>query len=343
MFDIREAINSVVSGQSLSIDEASAAFTQIMEGEATPAQIAALIVALRIKGESVDEITGAAKVMRAKATPVLPAEPMCVVDTCGTGGDGSGTFNVSTAAALVAAGAGARVAKHGNRAVSSKSGSADVLEKLGVSLAATPPMMKRCLDEAGICFLFAPALHAAMKYAAAPRKELGLRTVFNVLGPLTNPAGARSQLIGVFAPELTEPLAGVLRNLGSERAYVVHGMDRLDEISLSRETRVSELADGTIRTYEVRASDFGLPAAPLHAIQGGSAEHNASIIRGILDGDPGPCRDIVVLNAAFAIAAAGLAATPQAGVQLAQQSLDSGAAREKLRHLAELSSSCSAS
>jgi anthranilate phosphoribosyltransferase len=337
MLDIRDAIGAVVSGRSLAVDDAAAAFTQIMEGNATPAQIAALIVALRIKGESVEEITGAARVMRAKATPVVPADSLYLVDTCGTGGDGSGTFNVSTAAALAAAGAGARVAKHGNRAVSSKSGSADVLEALGVSLAATPAVMKRCLDEAGICFLFAPALHAAMKYAVGPRKEIGLRTIFNVLGPLTNPAAAPAQLIGVFSPELTEPLAGVLRNLDTTRAFVVHGMDGLDEVSLSRQTRVSELDHDVIRTYEVRPEDFGLQAAPLEAVRGGDAEHNAGIIRDVLEGKPGPYRDIAVLNAAFAIAAAGLAATPRDGVPLAQQSIDSGAAQEKLQRLSELS------
>lgn len=333
---IQQAIQLVIERGDLTLEQCREAFDEIMSGGATDAQIAAFIVALRMKGETFDEIAGAAAVMREKATRIVPARTDYLVDTCGTGGDGANSFNISTAAALVAAGAGAQVAKHGNRSVSSKSGSADVLEALGVNIGVGPETMKRCLDEAGICFLFAPAVHKAMKYAIGPRKEVGARTIFNVLGPLTNPAGARRQLLGVFAPELTEPMAEALRSLRSERAYVVHGLDRLDEVSLSEETQVTELAAGEIKTYRVQPENFGLQRAGRETIAGGTAEQNAAIIREILAGKDGPARHIVVLNAAFAIAAAGLVETPHEGVAAANESIDSGAARGKLEQLAAL-------
>jgi anthranilate phosphoribosyltransferase len=334
---IQQAIRQVIERVDLSLEECRDAFDEIMSGAATDAQIAAFIVALRMKGETFGEIAGAASVMREKATRILPDRTDYLVDTCGTGGDGSDSFNISTAAALVAAGAGAQVAKHGNRSVSSKSGSADVLEALGVDIGIGPDAMKRCLDQIGICFLFAPAVHKAMKYAIGPRKEIAARTIFNVLGPLTNPAGARRQLLGVFAPELTEPLAEALRSLDSEKAYVVHGLDRLDEVSLSEETQISELSAGKITTYLTKPEDFGLRRVGKEAILGGTARENASTIRDILSGSTGPARDVVVLNAGFAIAASGLADTPHEGVARAIESIDSGAARDKLESLIKLS------
>ncbi len=331
--DIREAIRTAVAGTPLSAADTESVFAQIMEGGATDAQIAALIVALRMKGETVEEITGAARAMRSKATPVVSASQEHLVDTCGTGGDESGTFNISTAAALVAAGAGARVAKHGNRSVSSKCGSADVLEALGVSVTVGPEVMKRCLDEVGICFLFAPSLHKAMKYAVGPRKEVGVRTIFNILGPLTNPSSAPAQVMGVFGAELTETLANVLCSLGSAHAYVVHGEDRLDEVSLSAPTRVSEVRGGKVTSYSVSPTDFGLSTAPRESVAGGDVAANARIIEAVLSGEKGPRRDIVVLNAAFAIAAAGLAGSPVEGVSRATEAIDSGAAKGKLEGL----------
>ncbi|MFP4417452.1 MAG: anthranilate phosphoribosyltransferase [Chitinispirillaceae bacterium] len=327
---IREAIREVIAGKDLSLEMTRIVFDEIMSGKATAAQIAALIVGLRLKGESIDEITGAAQIMRDKATRIIPKDSSALVDTCGTGGDSSGTFNISTAAAFVAAGAGATVAKHGNRSVSSKSGSADVLEALGVNITVSPDTMQQCLDSIGIAFLFAPAMHGAMKHAIGPRKEIGVRTIFNILGPLTNPAGATNQLLGVFSPTLTEPLSHVLSNLGSSRAYVVHGMNSIDEVSLASETRISELNGNTVRTYTVIPEDFGLVRAPTESVLGGDAEENAGIIRKILSGKKGPYRDIVVFNAAFAIVAAGLAEDPAEGIRLAQQSIDSGAAENKL-------------
>jgi anthranilate phosphoribosyltransferase len=336
---IQEAIRSVIAGKNLSFGETVEVFTEIMSGMATDAQIAAFIVALRMKGESVDEIAGAASVMREKATHVLPASDGQVVDTCGTGGDGANTFNISTATAFVAAGAGATVAKHGNRSVSSKCGSADVLEKLGVNITIGPELMKQCLDRIGICFLFAPVLHKAMKYTIGPRKEIGVRTIFNVLGPLTNPSLARRQILGVFSPSLTETIAGALANMGSIRAYVVHGTDSLDEISICAPTRISELNNGKITTYTVQPEDFGISRAPSGSITGGTPDENAVIIREVLAGNPGPRRDIVLLNAAFAIAASGCAASPAEGLVKAKESIDSGAAMKKLVKLAELTGS----
>jgi anthranilate phosphoribosyltransferase len=333
---IQQAIQHLIERRDLSQDEAQQVMNQIMSGEATDAQIGAFLIALRCKGETVDEIAGCAQVMRQKATPIH-TERQPIVDTCGTGGDGSGTFNISTTVAFVAAGAGLCVAKHGNRAMSSKSGSADVLLALGVNIEADAAKVGQCLDEVGIGFLFAPMLHGAMKYAIGPRREIGTRTVFNVLGPLTNPAGARRQLIGVYAAELTEKLAGVLQGLGSERAFVVHGSDGLDEITLTGTTQISELNDGTISTYQVNPGDFGLQTAPAGALQGGDAAENAQILLQVLQGEEGPRRDVVLLNAAAAIAAGGGAETLAEGVEKARQAIDSGQAHETLENLKRLS------
>jgi len=339
MSSIQQAIKKVIETKDLSREEATDVFNEIMSGNATDAQIAAFIIALRMKGEVADEITGAASVMREKAHRVLPENRTFLVDTCGTGGDGADTFNISTAAALVAAGAGARVAKHGNRNVSSKCGSADVLEALGIKVTATPEVMKQCLDTVGIAFLFAPTLHEAMRYAIGPRKEIGVRTIFNVLGPLTNPASAPSQVIGVFAAHLTETLATVLKNLGSEKAYIVHGMDGLDEITLCGTTKVSELSDGSIKTYTIQPEDFGLHRASHADITGGSPPENAEIITKIIEGEKGPKRDIVLVNTGFALAASGIAETPQAGIEKAAGAIDSGAVKKKLQQLIELTNS----
>jgi anthranilate phosphoribosyltransferase len=332
--NIQEAIGAVAAGRNLSVSESAEVFTGIMSGSATDAQIAAFIVALRMKGETADEITGAASAMRDKATHVLPDSNAHCVDTCGTGGDGANTFNISTATAFVAAGAGAIVAKHGNRSVSSKCGSADVLEALGVAINLSPVKMKECLDRVGIAFLFAPLLHKAMKYAIGPRKEIAVRTIFNVLGPLTNPAMAPHQLLGVFSEKLTDTMAAVLNNMGTRKAFVVYGMDGLDEISIAGPTRVAEINNGEITTCSITPEEFGMRRAPLAAVTGGLPSENAARIRGILGGEKGPCRDIVVLNAAFAVAAAGIAATPKAGIKLAEQSIDSGSALRKLEQLA---------
>lgn len=336
--NIQEAIKIVVAGQNLSVQQAIEVFGVIMDGGATDAQIAAFIVALRMKGETPEEITGAASVMRDKATHVLPAKTDYLVDTCGTGGDCANTFNVSTATAFVAAGAGAVVAKHGNRSVSSKCGSADVLEALGVTITIPPEKIKECLDKVGIAFLFAPALHKAMKYAIGPRKEIAIRTIFNVLGPLTNPALTPHQLLGVFSEKLAETMAAALLTMGSTRAFVVYGMDGVDEISCAGPTRVSEVKNGEIVTYSITPEEFGIARAPLSAIAGGSPAENAAIIRTILGGQKGPCRDITVLNAAFALAAAGLAATPKEGIKLAKHSIDSKAGLTKLNALVAFTS-----
>ncbi|NLG18637.1 MAG: anthranilate phosphoribosyltransferase [Fibrobacter sp.] len=337
--NIQDAIKTVVAGTSLSIEQSTEVFSEIMSGNTTDAQIAAFIVALRMKGESPEEITGAATVMRRKATCIMPQNSEFLIDTCGTGGDGANTFNISTASALVAAGAGARVAKHGNRSVSSKCGSADVLEALGVNISISVEKMKECLDTIGICFLFAPSLHKAMKHAIGPRKEVGIRTIFNVLGPLTNPSLAPSQLMGVFSPGLTDTMAAVLNNMGSKKAYIVNGMDSLDEISISAETKVTELNNGKIRSYTIKPEDFGIKRAPVEEITGGDPLKNAEIIRSILAGEKGPRKDIVVLNAAFALAASGIAGSPQEGILIAERSIDSGAAGEKLNELVRMTNS----
>ena len=333
---IQEAIKDLITGADLGRARTRAAMNQIMSGQATDAQIGAFLVALRIKGETVDEIAGCAEVMREKATPIATTRPD-LIDTCGTGGDASGTFNISTAVAFVACGAGLAVAKHGNRSISSHCGSADVLAALGVNVEASPEKVGECIDEVGIGFLFAVALHGAMKHAIGPRRELATRTVFNVLGPLTNPAGAKRQLLGVYDSALTEALAGVLGQLGSERALVVHGSDGLDEITLTGPTQVSELRDGRVSTRQIDPRDFGLQLAPAEALQGGDAAYNAHILREVLDGREGPQRDVVLINAAAAIAVGGRAEDTTAGLELARASIDSGRARQALDRLVEVS------
>lgn len=332
---MKEYLSKVIENTDLSADEMTSAMNLIMEGEATPAQIAAFITALRMKGESVEEVAGAAASMRKHAT-YIDAGAQSVVDTCGTGGDGLNTFNISTACAFVTAGAGVCVAKHGNRAVSSKCGSADVLMATGVNLEVESYVMEQCIQENGIGFLFAPKMHPAMKYAIGPRRELGIRTIFNMLGPLTNPAGATGQVLGVFAPELTEMFANALNNLGTRRAFIVHGLDGLDEISVCRETRVSELRDGQVRTYELSAEMlFGEFAEP-EELAGGDPEENAKIMRDILSGKTkGGARKVVLLNAAAAIVAGEKADRIEDGLKLAAESIDSGAALAKLNTLIE--------
>ncbi len=337
---IQEAIAKLIDGQNLTRVEMTGVMNQIMSGEATDAQIGAFLIALRIKGESVDEIVGAAAVMREKATPIQTKHRV-IVDTCGTGGDHSGTFNISTTAAFVVAGAGLCVAKHGNRAATSQSGSADVLKALGVQVEASPEVISRCLDEVGIGFLFAVSLHGAMKYAIGPRREVGVRTIFNALGPLTNPAGAKRQVIGVYSAALTETLATVLGNLGSEHVFVVHGSDGLDEMTLTGPTRVSELKDGVVSTYDVSPNDFGLAQASASDLQGGDADANAKMTLAILNGEKGPKRDIVLLNAAAAIVAGGKANDLAQGIQVAADVVDSGKALEKLEGLKKVSQGAS--
>lgn len=326
---IKNFIAKVVARQDLGSEEAAEAMNCIMDGDATPAQIAGFITALRMKGETVQEVAGAAASMRRHAN-YIDAGAQSVVDTCGTGGDGCNTFNISTTAAFVVAGAGIAVAKHGNRAVSSKCGSADVLKQLGVGIEAEPYVMEQCLQEFGIAFLFAPKMHPAMQYAIGPRRELGIRTIFNMLGPLTNPANATGQVLGVFSPELTEMFANVLRELGCRRAFVVHGSDGLDEITCTGPTRVCELRDGTVKTYELMPDILIGETHDAGALAGGDAVDNAAILKAVLAGDQGPCRDIVLLNAAAGIVAGEKADTIQEGIELARQSIDSGAAMEKL-------------
>ena len=333
---IQEAIQALIAGADLDRQKARAGMDQIMSGGATDAQIGAFLVALRIKGERVDEIVGCAEGMREKATPIETARAD-LIDTCGTGGDGSGTFNISTTVAFVACGAGLAVAKHGNRSISSQCGSADVLSEMGVNIEASPEQVGECIDEVGIGFLFAVALHGAMKHAIGPRKELATRTVFNVLGPLTNPAGARRQLIGVYDGALTEKLAGVLKELGSERAFVVHGSDGLDEITLTGPTKLSELNNGRVSTREICPEDFGLERVAADALAGGDAARNAEILQMVLDGKTGPQRDVVLLNAAAAIAAGGLAEDMATAINMARESIDSGKARQALDRLVEVS------
>ncbi|MEW5801546.1 MAG: anthranilate phosphoribosyltransferase [bacterium] len=328
---LKEAIAQVVAGGDLSRQEATEVMRQIMEGMATDAQIACFITALRMKGETVEEITGFTQVMREKVERVTVDSP--VLDTCGTGGDGAHTFNISTAAALVAAGAGAVVAKHGNRSVSSKCGSADCLSALGIDLTAEPPVVEKCLKEAGIGFFFAPIWHKSMRYAIGPRKEIGIRTVFNILGPMTNPAGAQCQLLGVYDVALVKPLANVLKNLGSTRAMVVHGLDGFDEITTTTRTWVSELKDGQVVDYELNPEDFGIPLAKKEDLTGGTAEENARLILDILGGKKGPARDIVLLNAGAALYVYGKAENLAESIKLAAQSIDTGAALAKLDSL----------
>ncbi|MFH0769417.1 MAG: anthranilate phosphoribosyltransferase [Chloroflexota bacterium] len=334
---IREAIQVLVSGNSLTMEDAASVMEEIMQGEVTPAQFGAFVTALRLKGETVDEIAGLAKVMRAKAIPVITNEP--VIDIVGTGGDGLNTFNISTATAFVVAGAGLKVAKHGNRAASSQCGSADVLEALGVKLALTAEQVQKCLEEVGIGFMFAPAFHPAMKYAAAPRREIGIRTVFNILGPLTNPAGAQTYLLGVADESLVEKLARVLQSLGCHHALVVHGGDGLDEITLTRESEVCELEDGKTYNYFVSPEDFDLSRVSLDSLKGGTAEENAILLREILAGAPGPQRDVVLMNAAAALVAGDRTSSLQEGFDLAGEILDSGRALAKLDQLIKFTQS----
>jgi len=333
---IQDAIKLVVTGQDLTEDQAAEAMAEIMEGKATSAQIAGLVIALRMKGERTDEITGFARTMRAKATAVPHSQPI-LLDTCGTGGDGSGSFNISTTVAIVAASAGAKVAKHGSIAQSSQSGSADVLTALGVKIALEPAQVGRCIDEIGIGFLFAPALHAAMKHAGPARKELGVRTLFNLLGPLTNPAGAKRQLLGVFEGDFVEPLAGVLQRLGTEQAWVVHGHDGLDELTTTDESRVAELKDGKVRSFYLDPDDLGLARASVSDFKGGDAALNAQLTLAVLKGEGGPRRDIVLLNAGAALTVAGLAPNLKEGMELAAKAIDAGKATEKLEALKRLS------
>jgi anthranilate phosphoribosyltransferase len=342
---ITEAIRVLVDRRDLTRIEAAAAMEAIMSGAATNAQIAAFLTALRMKGETVEELIGFAQVMRQKVVSIRTrtgevagltgTDREMLIDTCGTGGDATGTFNVSTATAFVVAGSGLRVAKHGNRSVSSLCGSADVVETLGINLDLSPPKVARCVDEVGIGFLYAPLLHTAMKHVMPARREMGVRTVFNMLGPLTNPAGANAQLIGVYAAALTEPLARVLAELGTFRAFVVHGADGLDEISTTGESRVSEVREGVVRTFTVRPEDFGLPRASMRDLLGGDREQNAAIIHAILRGERGPRRDIVVMNAAAALVVGARARDLKEGVEMAARSIDSGAARAKLEQLVD--------
>jgi anthranilate phosphoribosyltransferase len=320
----------------LTVDEASGAMETIMDGQAQPSQIAGLLVGLAMKGERPDEIVGLARTMRARATKLSrPFAP--VFDTCGTGGDGAHTFNVSTVAALVLAACGVRVAKHGNRSASSRCGSADLFEELGVNIAAPPAIVERCLDEAGIAFLFAQVFHPSMRHAAPTRKELGVRTAFNLLGPLTNPAGAARQLVGVPRPELTELVARSLAQLGAERAWVVHGADGLDEISTTGYTKVSECRDGTVNTFYLHPADVGLPKSAPAVLRGGDAAENARIARAVLSGETGAARDIVLLNAGAALLIAGRVASIPEGIATGAQAIDSGRASETLDRLVRAS------
>ncbi len=336
--NITEAITHVVNGNNLSEGEMQSVMNQIMTGEATPVQIGSFLTGLRMKGETVEEITGAARVMRDKVTAidsgVDTAAGGILLDTCGTGGDGSGTFNVSTTSAFVVAGCGVTVAKHGNRSVSSSCGSADVLEAAGVNLGLNADQVGACIKKIGIGFLFAPSLHGAMKYAIGPRREIGIRTVFNILGPLTNPAGANVQVLGVFSKGLTEPLAAVLAKLGSLRALVVHGEGGLDELTITGKTTISELKGGKVTTYTIRPEDVGLNRADISALQGGKdSTESASIMRAILEGEVGPRRDMVLLNGGAAVMAAGLVSDLVSGVALAAECIDNGKALQKLDEL----------
>ncbi len=332
---IQEAISSVVSGLSLSGEEAAQVMEEIMTGEATPAQFGAFVTALRLKGETPDEIAGMARVMREKALRVQSDGDL--VDTCGTGGDGSHTINVSTIAAFVTAGAGLRVAKHGNRAITSACGSADVMEAAGVKVDLGPEAVEQCIREVGIGFMFAPTFHPAMRYAGPPRREIGIRTVFNILGPLTNPAGARSQVLGVADGALGEKMAMVLQRLGCQHALVVHGEDGLDEISIAAPSQIWELKDGNIYNFSVTPEDLGLSRAAASDVQGSSIDDNLAAMNGVLSGERGPARDIVLLNASAALAAGNAVDNLKQGIMAASESIDSGKAMDKLRALAELS------
>ena len=336
--DIQAAIKAVIAHQDLSRDEMRSVMQQIMTGECTPSQIGGFLVGLRMKGETVDEMSAAARVMRELATRVEVSGDH-LVDTAGTGGDASGSFNISTASALVAAAAGARVAKHGNRSMTSNSGSADVLEAAGVKLDITPEQVRDCVEQVGVGFMFAPAHHGAMKYAIGARKEMAVRTIFNVLGPLTNPAGAPNQVIGVFDGELLEAMASVLKQLGSNHVMVVHAEDGMDEISISAPTHVAELKQGKISSYTITPSDFGMDTAPLDELRVDSAEQSLAVIRAVFADNPGPARDIVCLNAGAAIYVSGCADSLAAGVEAARTAISSGKAAAVLQNLVAKSNS----
>lgn len=346
---IRKAIARVVEREDLSESEMIEVMDQVMSGGATPAQIASFITALRMKGETVDEITGAARVMRDRVTPIrvgkrvldldrddINLDRETILDTCGTGGSGTNSFNISTTVAFVVSACGVRVAKHGNRAVSSSCGSADVLESLGVNLDITPELVERSIAEIGIGFLFAPALHGAMKHAIGPRREIGIRTIFNILGPLTNPAGADCQVLGVYREDLVEKLAHVLRKLGCRRGFVVYGLDGMDEVTLTGGTRVAEVNHDGVVVKVIRPEDFGLKSAAASELRGGDARGNAQIVRDVLSGQDGAKRRIVLLNAAFALVAAGKAEDVLDGIRLAAEAIDSGAAAKQLERLVSL-------
>jgi anthranilate phosphoribosyltransferase len=346
---IKKAIAKVVERQDLTETEMIEVMDQIMSGEATPAQIGAFITALRMKGETVEEITGAARVMRDRVTRIrvgrnvldmdrddINLDLESILDTCGTGGSGTNTFNISTTVAFVVSACGVKVAKHGNRSVSSACGSADVLEALGVNMDVTPETVEKCIAEIGIGFLFAPALHGAMKHAIGPRREIGIRTIFNILGPLTNPAGAGCQVLGVYRGELVEKLAQVLKNLGCRRGFVVHGMDGMDEITLTAETRMAEVTPEKVVVTTLSPEDLGLTRCRMADLRGGNAPENAAIVRAVLSGEKGPKRDIVLVNAAFGLVAAGKAATPTDGLKVAAEAIDSGRAKGQLEKLVRL-------
>jgi anthranilate phosphoribosyltransferase len=330
--DMQTAIRAVTERKNLSADDMKAVMRLIMTGEATPAQVGGFLVGLRMKGETVDEVAAAAAVMRELATHV-DVDTRNLVDTCGTGGDASGSFNISTASAFVVAAAGGRVAKHGNRSISSKSGSADVLEAAGVNLELSPEKVAECVNEIGVGFMFAPMHHSAMKHAIGPRREMAVRTIFNVLGPLTNPAGAPNQVLGVFSNDWVKPLAEVLKQLGSEHVLVVHAEDGLDEISIAGVTHIAELVDGEIKTYDVSPEDFGMEAVSLDQVRAQDAADSLAIIKRVFANEAGPARDIVCLNAGAAIYAAGLTATLAEGVARAAEVIASGEAAEKLQAL----------
>jgi len=345
---IKDAIAKLVERQDLHESEMIDAMNMIMGGEATPAQIGSFITALRMKGETIAEITGAARVMRARATPIQVGDVIdidrdeinidreTILDTCGTGRSGTRSFNISTSVALVVAACGAKVAKHGNRSISSACGSADVLEQLGVKLDISPQLVAECIERIGVGFLFAPALHGAMKYAVGPRREIGIRTIFNVLGPLTNPAAANRQVLGVYREELVEPLARVLLSLGCHRGFVVHGCDGMDEITLTGSTLVAAISGNRVDVQTIEPEQFGLQRCRLEDLQGGDAHQNAAIINAILSGEAGPRRDVVLLNSAYALVAAGLSTDVDAGLELAAAAIDEGRAQKKLADLVRL-------
>lgn len=335
--DMQKAIQTVIDGMNLSMGEMTTVMRLIMTGEATPAQIGGFLIGLRMKGETVEEVAAAASVMRDLATPVDVDDHAHLVDIVGTGGDGASTFNVSTASTFVLAAAGGRVAKHGNRSVSSSSGSADVLEAAGVNLDASPEQVSNCISEVGVGFMFAPKHHSAMKHAIGPRKEMGVRTIFNVLGPLTNPAGAPNQVLGVYSDHWLEPLAQVLKQLGSNHVMVVHSEDGLDEISVGAATNVAELKNGEVTTYQINPEDFGLQTSSLDSLKVGNARESLDVIKSVFANEAGPARDIIQLNAGAAIYVAGLAGTLAEGIAKAGEVIASGAAAQKLDELVRVS------